>query len=214
MEGTVTSAVTTTPNMGEIKNILRKDNIRVFGYRDKYVLVDSDEVVFIMFEKIPENQYLNNSSPSIRMVNFPVSCRLSSLPIAEKVPFSSLSSVDLKYMCDTYAASPIGYYNSRNFKERVHRISTKYKVSTKFARVLALLPKETNLSEICHDIREANYYIKNKPDWTMILREGSLDRQKAILHKLLTPETCKVLQINKITYPTISTIGHEIINIK
>ena len=214
MEGTVTSTVTTTPNMGEVKNILRRNNIRVFGYRDKYILVDSNEVVFIMFEKIPENQYLNNSSPSIRMVNFPVSCRLSSLPIAEKVPFSMLSSADLKYMCDTYESSPIGYLNSKNFRERVNRLESKHKVSRKFAKILAALPKETNLSEVCYDIREASFYLKNKPDWKTILKDGTVDQQKRILHKLLTTETYEILQINKMAFSSISIVVHEIINIK
>ena len=197
-------------------NILKKNNIRVFTYRNKYVLVNSLDYVFLMFEKIPKEELKtqNEDSLTIKIVDFTVICKLSSLPIAFKIPFSKISMANLKYMCETYSDTNLLNRNFKSLKERIRHIMIRYNISAKFAKYISKFRDPVSLDAICNDIREAKYYLERKPDWFSILQEGYESQKVEILKKLLPPETFEIFELDSGNDWVTATIIDEIFSIK
>lgn len=197
-------------------NTLKKNNIRIFAYRDKYVLVNALNYVFLMFEKLPsellDNQ--NKNSLSIRLVDLTVICKLSSLPIAYKIPYSKISMANLKYMCEAYSDTSFLKRNFKTLKERVRHIMIRYNVSAKFAKYISKFREPVSLDTLCNDIREARFYLDHKPEWVYLLQEGYEHQKIEILKKLLPPETVEIFELDSGNECVTATIIDEIFSIK
>ena len=204
----------TTPR--KFVNSLKKNNIRIFAYRDKYVLVNSLNQVFLMFEKIPlellDNQ--DKDSLTIKLVDFTVICKLSSLPIAYKVPYSKISTTNLKYMCETYSDTSFLKRNFKTLKERVKHIMIRYNVSAKFAKYISKFREPVSLDTLCNDIREARFYLEHKHEWMYLLQEGYEHQKIEILRKLLPTETFEIFELDSGNEWITATIINEIFSIK
>ncbi len=204
----------TTPK--KFINTLKKNNIRIFAYRDKYVLVNSHDFVFLMFEKIPKELLdgQNKDSLTIKLVDFTVICKLSSLPVAYKIPFSKISMANLKYMCEIYSDTNFLNRNFKTLKERVHHIMTRYNISAKFAKYISKFRDPVSLEVLCNDMREAKFYLEHKPEWSYILQEGYEHQKVEILKKLLPLETFKIFELDSGNEWVTATIINEIFSIK
>ncbi len=194
-------------------NILKRANIKIYAYRDKFVLVNSGKFAFLMFEKLPENHQHHNSSihPTVRLVDIAINCKLSALPVAQYIPFSQLSNANLRYMCESYSRSKFAKYPYRSKNERIDRFILKYKVSPRFAKLLAKLDEAADFKAICRDIREANTFLEFHPNLLTTLKDGADNEKVEILKKLLPEETFKILGLNLENHWIMNTVVNEII---
>lgn len=197
------------------KNVLKQDNIRVFILRNKYFLVDSGDFAFMMFEFIPKEQQADISAnlPTIELVDFIFRHNIADFIDIKRVYFNEISRINIQYMCNAYLESKTGESRSNSLNERIEKIKERHHVSLKFARLLARLPKNVSIFEVCTDIREANFYLLHMDNWKFLLKNGTLEEKKAILQKLLPPKTYDAFQLNYISPSDFKILINEIFNI-
>lgn len=197
------------------KNVLKQDNIRVFILRNKYFLVDSGDFAFMMFEFIPKEQQADISAnlPTIKLVDFIFRHNIADFLDIKRVYFNEISRINIQYMCNAYLESKMGESRSNSFNERIEKIKERHHVSLKFARLLARLPKNVSIFEVCTDIREANFYLLHMDNWKFLLKNGTSEEKKAILQKLLPKKTYDAFQLNYISPSDFKILINEIFNI-
>lgn len=202
-------------NNSYFKNVLKQDNIRVFILRNKYFLVDSGDFAFMMFEFIPKEQQADISAnlPTIKLVDFIFRHNIADFLDIKRVYFNEISRINIQYMCNAYLESKTGESRSNSFNERIEKIKERHHVSLKFARLLARLPKNVSIFEVCRDIREANFYLLHMDNWKFLLKNGTSEEKKAILQKLLPPKTYDAFQLNYISPSDFKILINEIFNI-
>lgn len=205
-----------SPNSSKepFENILQKANIFVYTYRDKFVLVNSGNIAFLMFETLPETHPNHKSLmyPSIRLVDVSISCKLSALPIAQYIPFSRLSNANLRYMCEIYSKSKFAKYPYRSKNERIDRFILKFKVSPRFAKLLAKLDESADFKAICRDIREANTFLGYHANLLYVLKNGNDNEKIEVLKKLLPDETFIILGLTVDNHWVLNTVISEILS--
>ena len=197
------------------KNVLKQDNIRVFILRNKYFLVDSGDFAFMMFEFIPKEQQVDISAnlPTIKLVDFIFRHNIADFTGIKRLYFNEISRINIQYMCNAYLDSKMGEANSKSFNERIGKIKERHNVSLKFARLLAKLPQNISIFDVCKDVREANFYLLHMDNWKALLKDGTLEEKKAILQKLLPQKTYDAFQLNYITPSNFKILINEIFNI-
>lgn len=206
-------ASTVNNSVEPFDNILKKANVKIYAYRDKYVLVNSGNFAFLMFEKLTENHPYHDSTifPTIQLVDISINCKLSSLPVAQYIPFSQLSNSNLRYMCEIYSKSKFARYPYRSKTERINRFVLRFKVSPRFAKLLSSFNEATDFKAICKDIKEANIFLGYHPNLIPILEEGTDSEKIEVLSKLLPDETFKTLGLNIEKHWVINTVVNEIL---
>lgn len=192
-----------------ILDILKYKHIRVFCYDDKYVLVNSEDNAFMIFQII-NNTESDTLIPTICHIQYTFSMHVSKLPNAKLVQFSDISIPNLKYMTQVYLRHYALSVQARALEDR-------YNLSIKFAQYVIDVAKYRveMIDLVCTDIVEARYYLNNnksKTDWRNSLSEGSNSEKLEILHELLSEEAFLALKIHKIGKKILTMIINEILN--
>lgn len=195
----------TNPNV----NIFKHENIRIFGYRDKYILVDSGDFVFMMFEL--HSPHTNNPlEPTVHAVDCTINCKLSALPMAKKMAFSEIDRNNLVYMCQYYLQSIFKKQQSIPFMVRAIEAKKKYGTSLDFAKLMAKTPSSTDFDKICEDMKDAHFYLQNKREWWNPLHTASKRVKKSILRKLLPLDTYDILNVDGLGNEYLQILINEI----
>ncbi|MBO5141567.1 MAG: hypothetical protein J6C46_00975 [Clostridia bacterium] len=180
-------------------NRLKEDNIRVFGFRDKYLLVDQKGIAFMMFEKVPQDNSVSHTLhvPTIRKVEFELKNKLEKIfPMATQVQFKNISKTNLNYMCDQYLESIMFRSKSEEYAVRVNEIVLRYHVSIKVAKILAKTPEGTNYRTIIDEINEVRFFLQFNQKYRQPLIDGERKARIKILKSLFSEKTCKLINID------------------
>lgn len=199
----------TTSNTEQLNSeILKHDEIRIFNYRDKYILVGPDDTVFMMFEKC-EKDYVHVFHPTIKIVDFPIKADIAKFPMATKVPYGGLSASNLAFICQAYTALN---YKANPFWKRVNEIKKKYKISCRLSKVFAKAPAYANLNFIHHDFNEARFYLAHNPKCSNALQSGTKMEKKVILYKILSDVTYDNLSVDTMEKESLQDFIDELLS--
>lgn len=205
---TATTDTTTTPGSPNI-NIFKQNNVRIFGYNDKYVLVNSGDMAFMIFQRF-DNVVTDSLLPSIVHIKCSVFVSIDKLPNAKQVPISSISTANMQIMIQCYM-------QEYPHKDKAKVLKKKYHISSEFAQYVVKVSKgsEERIAIICTDIVEARYYLKNnaiKADMRSGLQEGSISEKLDILSQLLSKETFDWLNTYKLGKKMLDMLIFEILD--
>ena len=178
------------------KRGLRTDKIRIYSMRTKYLLVNADDTVFMMFEPIKPSKDGSNSSdrPNICVVDFYIRQDISKFPGVKRVYFDQLTDANIQYIHGIYASRKNCESSATSYSERVALLQKHHNISETFAKLLSRLPGHT--FNVTSDIREANFYLSHMEEWRFLLKFGTMQEKRYILQKLLPQATYHYLQVN------------------
>lgn len=211
-------------NNTKFKNFLRKNKIRIYTFGNKTILVDPYETAFMLFEPINSDSDLSineillesgeENEPTIKQINHYFRTNITAFPHAKRVFFTAISEVNLRYISDVYRDSAHGEVTAGSYRKRSRAIMYRHNVNKPFSVILASLPRKYNLYTICHDIREAHFYIVNNPSLKEILEKGYQFEKKLILMKILPPHTYKAMKFDDTRYDNLDTVVKQILTIQ
>lgn len=206
------------------KNLLRKNNIRIFTFGNKIILVDHYDIAFMLFEPINSDtginmseillDALNENEPTIKLIDYFFRTSITAFPKAKRVFFTAISEANLKYISDTYRNSAHGEITAGNSKKRSLAIMYRHNINRDFSVILASLPRKYNLYTICQEIRDAHFYVANNPRLFEILETGYQFEKKMLLMKILPPRTYKAMRFDDPRFCNLDTVVKQILTIR
>ena len=188
------------------ENILKYEEIRIFGFRNRYILVDSKDSVFMMFEK-PETS--NNSSLVLLQKDFKFP--LTAYSFAKKIAFPNIPMKDFKFICDCYEEHIVVPRNSIPYARKVEELTFTYKISMNLAKFFLLLPEYTNYDVLYAEIQRAHTKLGSNEELAYSLMHGSKSERLKVLKLLLPKKTCRILNIEVRGWKYVHALCYEIV---
>ena len=195
------------PKFSYTENILKYEEIRIFGFRNKYVLVDSKDWVFMMFEK-PEAP----SDSSLVLLQKDFKFPLTAYSFAKKIAFPNIPMKDFKFICDSYEKHIVIPRNVIPYAKKVETLTFTYKISTNLAKFFLLLPEYTNYDALYDEIQKAHTKLGSNEQLAYTLMHGSRNERIKALKLLLPKKTCRILNVEIRGWKYVHALCYEIVN--
>lgn len=191
------------------ENILVDEHIRIFGFRNRYVLADSSDTVFMMFEK--EQTVTDKSmTSSLTLLQKSFKFPLSSYSFAKKVAFPNIPMQDFEFICKCYTENVVEPRNAVPYMRKVEEIMFSYKISMDLAKYFTKLPEYANLDKVYADIQKAHVRLASNKELCYPLLHGSKEQRKSILKSLLPKGAYRVLDVDIKGWRYLSALCEEV----
>ena len=191
------------------ENILKDEQIRIFGFRNRYVLVDSGNTVFMMFEKTqPDTTSTKVSSLVLLQKDFKFS--LSSYTFAKKVAFPNIPMQDFEFICKSYIENVVEPRSTIPPIRKIEEIMFSYKISMDLAKYFSKLPDYTNLDKLYEDVQKAHEKLGNHKEFCYDLLHGSKEERKNVLKRLLPKGAYRTLELDTKGWRYLAALCEEI----
>jgi len=188
------------------ENILKKEEIRIFGFRNRYVLVDPKDSVFMMFEK-PET----SSDSSLVLLQKDFKFPLTAYSFAKKIAFLNIPMKDFKFICNCYEEHIVMPRNSIPYDRKVEELAFTYKISLNLAKFFLLLPEYTNYDALYAEIQKAHTKLGSDAKLSYTLLHGSKSERIKMLKHLLPKKTCRILNVEIRGWKYVHALCQEIV---
>lgn len=177
--------------------ILEANNLRIFSYSNKLIIVNSIDHAIMMFQ-IRDGLSIS-SEESVSYIDFELNTPIKLLPNPVLVNPKIISKSNIEYIVYKYLKRQNKIFSKSNIAY-LKDIAVRYNISIYFSKILtSVYKKDCDIGRVCNVLRDIAFYLKNHAPLYNTLCGSDFGEKKKILYEYIPSKVCSQVGIETIT---------------